>query len=318
MPTMELPGIFTMSITPFGTDGKLDEAALRAHLRRVTSAGNGVLLGSPGSGEGQVMDTDELRRLYEIGVDELKGKVPVFAAGRESRGAKYLLEVAREAEAAGVDAVQVYPIDIGHGHRPTGAIGAAPGPELEQYYRDVLEGIGTRVHLSSHQGVGYVIPIELLDRLVRDYPHIISIMVSNDRIEYVTRVIDALGDRIKVFVSIHNLIKAMVLGAHGCLDTVSNIAPQVASSIVREFRAGNIDAATAAWARLMRLGMVMGSDRNGNFVYATPRTIKAALKVLGLPCGEMRHPFLPIPEEAHLVMADFFDADGIKQVEGIA
>ncbi len=77
----QLPGQFVMSVTPFDSKGEIDEVLLRAQLRRLRDAGLGVYLGSPGTGEGHTLDLPELRRLYEIGVSELKGAVPVFASG---------------------------------------------------------------------------------------------------------------------------------------------------------------------------------------------------------------------------------------------
>ena len=47
----------------------------------MAAAGIGVYLGGGGSGEGYVLSADEARRLLQIGVEELKGKVPVRAMG---------------------------------------------------------------------------------------------------------------------------------------------------------------------------------------------------------------------------------------------
>ena len=63
----------------------MDEVALRGHLRRMAAAGIGVYLGGGGSGEGYVLSPDETRRLLQIGVEELQGKVPVRAMGVEPR-----------------------------------------------------------------------------------------------------------------------------------------------------------------------------------------------------------------------------------------
>ena len=100
------PATFTMSITPFGADGSIDEQALRDHLRFQRDAGVGVCLCSQGSGEGDLLSFDERLRIYEIGVEELKGKVPVYAAGIGlAHSTKTITELARQAARIGVDAV---------------------------------------------------------------------------------------------------------------------------------------------------------------------------------------------------------------------
>jgi 4-hydroxy-tetrahydrodipicolinate synthase len=95
---------FVISITPFDDAGRLDEPGLRAHLRRLADAGIGVYLGGSGSGEGYTLTRAELRRVLEVGVDELSGRVPVRAMGVEPRTAGDMLDVAAVAPHAGGDA----------------------------------------------------------------------------------------------------------------------------------------------------------------------------------------------------------------------
>ena len=102
-------GIICMSITPFAMDGGLDEEAMRAHLGRMAAAEVGVVLGSLGTGEGHLLREAEIDRLYEIGVEELKGKVPVYGGAITFSGTDRMIEQARRGAASGLDAVQVYP-----------------------------------------------------------------------------------------------------------------------------------------------------------------------------------------------------------------
>ena len=79
------PSTFVISITPFDAAGNLDEGAFRSHLQRLAASGIGVYVGGSGSGEGYTLTGQESRRLLEIAVEELKGKVPVRAMGVEPR-----------------------------------------------------------------------------------------------------------------------------------------------------------------------------------------------------------------------------------------
>src|ERR1700748_1518307 len=102
-----------MSQTPFHEDGSVDDDAMRAHLQRLVDAGNGIYLGSPGGGEGQMLSVAEHRQIYDIGVAVARGKVPWSATPRESRSAAEVYEIAKEAAAAGVDAIQLYGLSPG-------------------------------------------------------------------------------------------------------------------------------------------------------------------------------------------------------------
>src|SRR5262249_54128173 len=111
---------FVVSLTPFPRAGALDEAGLRAHLERLGAAGIGVYLAGSGSGEGYTLSRDERGRVFAIGVEELGGKVPVRAMGVEPRTAAEVVSLAEDAESAGLDATQVYSLDLRPGYVPTG------------------------------------------------------------------------------------------------------------------------------------------------------------------------------------------------------
>ena len=76
---MAQPDFYTMCATVFASDGSFDENAMRRYLRRQIDARLGVYLGSGGNGETHATSPDELSRLYAVGVEECRGKVPVHA-----------------------------------------------------------------------------------------------------------------------------------------------------------------------------------------------------------------------------------------------
>jgi 4-hydroxy-tetrahydrodipicolinate synthase len=66
---------YAISITPFDAQQALDETALRGHLRRLADAGIGVYVCGGGSGEAFTLSMAEQRRVLEIAIEELRGKV---------------------------------------------------------------------------------------------------------------------------------------------------------------------------------------------------------------------------------------------------
>jgi 4-hydroxy-tetrahydrodipicolinate synthase len=280
---MRAPSTFVISITPFAADGALDESGLRGHLARMRAAGVGVYLGGSGSGEGYTLSTDELVRVLEIGVDELHGHVPVRAMGVEPRTAAQMIELGRVVEQAGVDAMQVYSLDPGHGNQPTSA-------ELEHYLRTVLDAVRVPVVLSSHQSVGYLVPPELLGTLVGEYDHVIGVNATSPDVTYLERVLDAVDGRADVHVGGPMLaLTCLGLGGQGYLSSDANLVPRLCASVITAFAADDLDAALHAYALLMRVFRV---TRELGGIVAT----KAALDLLGLPGGTVRPPRLPADE----------------------
>jgi 4-hydroxy-tetrahydrodipicolinate synthase len=294
---------FVISLTPFKEDESLDEAALRAHLARLREAGIGVYLAGSGSGEGYSLSEDETRRILQIGVEELKGRVPVRAMGVEPRTAKQMVRIAAVAQESGVDALQVYSLDAGHGTMPTNA-------EMEAYYRDVLESITIPAVISTHQSVGYWIPIPLIASLVDQY-NVIGVNVTTPDHGYLLRVIDAVGDRVEIHCGgpMHAL-STMALGGTGYLSSEGNIAPKLCVSLITHWEGGNLEAAASAYSTIMHLlGLAM------RFTHITGA--KTALDILGLPGGIPRRPRLLLGGAEREEVATTLETLGIARIEGL-
>lgn len=302
------PIMFCMVATPFTDEGKLDEKALRAHLHRMIEAKNGVYLGSGGAGEGHALIPEELKRVYEIGVEECKGKVPTYANPRESRTANDMLSVVKLAVATNVDVVQLYPMDGGHGMRPTPA-------EQERYYRDLLEEIKHPVAISVNVAVGYTTPIDVLQKLCGDYRQIVAVNIMGPPMGYFVQLKDAIRADIALYTGAANILESLPLGSNGCLEAESNICPRLCQSIVDYYVAGDMTAAGEAMANFHRFANIVN-----RWAPATARWVKMAMKVLNLPGGNgvLRRPYLLPSEADQKEMARQFDKMGLKKLEGLA
>ena len=299
------PQVLCMSVTPFTNDDQVDEEGLRAHLRRVVASGCGVYMGSGGSGEGHALTLEELKRVYEIGVEECKGKVPTYANPREARSAKQMLELANVAAAAGVEMVQLYPVDGGHGMRPNFA-------EQEQYYRDLLDHIDYPVAISVHpMGVGYVTPSALIKKLCDEYPQVkaINVMAGQPMSNFV-EFRESVRPGIKLYTSMSNVIESMAQGSSGCLATEPNLVPKLSKSIVDSFARGDIEKTGEAMSVLIKLSKILNKWSPG-----AARPIKLAQKVLGLGNGNLRRPYLLPGEEDQKQLAADLDALGLMALE---
>jgi len=279
--------VFCMAATPFTASGDVDEAALREHLRRMVAANVGVYLGSGGAGEGHALRPDELRRVYEIGVEECRGRVTVHANPPEPRTAVAMLALVRHAQAANVDVVQLYPMDAGHAMRPTTA-------EQEAYYRDLLDAIDHPVALSVHVFAGYMAPVALLRKLCEAYAQIVAINVIGAPVSFFVELRDAVDPRVTLNVRLVNAIEGYALGARGFLAAEPNIVPLLCRSIVDRISADDVSGAGDALARLVRLSTIVN-----RWAPSTARWVKMAMKVLDLPGGRggLRKPYLMPPAE---------------------
>ena len=277
---------FVISITPFTEDGAVDEVALRGHLQRMAAAGIGVYLGGGGSGEGYVLSPDETRRLLQIGVEELRGKVPVRAMGVEPRTSVDMIEYLEMVSGIGVDAAQIYSLDQGHGHRPT-------QDEISPVLR--RRPAGDRrlpAVLSTHQSVGYQVPVPMLVEFADRFDHLIGINVSHQDLGYLS------ADHRCAGRPAGDPCRRTSPGA----DRASRSAPPATSAqkgnLAPTLCVGVIDAyqendAHGAWCDLYGTLLRLSAR-----FYAAGgiRATKAALNALGLPGGYPRLPQLPVPD----------------------
>lgn len=280
---------YVISITTFDSDGALDEPALRSHFQRFARAGIGVYVAGSSPGEGYSLTLAETERVFQIAHDELKGRVPVRAMGIEPRSQAELIELCRLAEAAELDAVQVYPLDVGHGNRPSDA-------ELERYFRDVIEATGLAAVLSTHFTRGFLVPIDMIERLIDDYPQLTGINCSTNDMVYLCELIERVDQRAEIHVGgpLHAMT-ALAQGAQGYLCADANVAPVLCQSVIDLYVAGDFPAAFAAYTQVMRL-------YSGNpWPWASVRWVKAAMELLGYDGYHLRPPHDRL--EAHQLAA---------------
>jgi 4-hydroxy-tetrahydrodipicolinate synthase len=282
-----------MAVTPFHPDGGIDEVALRETVAHLAAAGVGVYLGSYGTGEGHLLRDGEIEHLYEVGVAAAGGRVPVFAAAIGFTDTDRVVEQALAAQRAGVDAVQIHP------PRP-GPIAIRPRPnELARFYDDVLREVRGPVHLTNQVVMsGYALPTDLLEHLVASHEQVVALNTSDQSSGATAAVVQRLAPLVPVYVGvISQLPMVLALGGAGALCFEADVAPRLCLDVVRCYRAGDLRGFEAGFGALMRLNEVLSR-------YQNPRSVKAAMRHLGLPAGALRRPYLELdPEEVAAIAA---------------
>lgn len=299
------PTMFCMTVTAMDREGRIDEEGCRAHLRRMIDAGVGVYLGSGGSGQGHALTPEELGRVYQVGVSECKGMIPVYCNPPESRTAQEMLGKCRLAIEAGVDAVQLYQLDSGHGRLPT--VG-----EQERYFRDLLDQVDHPVLLSIHQASGYLAPVALTVKLCNEYPQIKGVNFHGPGLPYIIRVQDAVRPEIKLYGGSVNLLSMLPIGGWGCQAAEPNLVPNLARSIIDHFLAGRIREMGDAYRNLVRIWAALEPAQA-----ESQDATKAVLRGMGLPGGYPRPPRALVSEDTLAKVRQSLEALHIWELEGV-
>lgn len=298
------PSTFVISLTPFTEDGRLDEDGLRGHLGRLRASGIGVYVAGSGSGEGYTLATEEVRRVMEIAKEELSGHVPVRVMGVEPRTAGEAIALGQLTTEVGLDAMQLYSLDLGHGYSPR-------PEELSTYLHTVLDAVDCPVVVSTHQSVGYLYPAGLLAEVAKDRDHVVGLNVTTGDVGYLSRVIDLVDGAVDIHVGgpMHALT-ALALGAQGYLSSEGNLAPKLCVSLVDANRRGDSAEVAACYRRLIRL--FRATQAAGGIVGT-----KAALRSLGVPGGWPRPPRVTSDDEVVEALVRQLGVDGVDLAEGL-
>jgi dihydrodipicolinate synthase/N-acetylneuraminate lyase len=288
-----------VSITPFDEKGQLDENAYRLHLRRLADAGVSVFVGGGASGEGFSMTPDERDRVTEIAVEELKGKVPVRAMGFEPRHAGELVEFVRRTEKYKPDAIQIFSLDLGHAMKPNEA-------EMEKYYSTIIEATSCPIVLSSHMfSSGYLLPLDMIERLLDRFPSIVALNTGTPNTQYVAQMIRRFADRVEVHCAgPTNGLLVLMLGGNGFMGTEGNFAPVLVASVINAFKEGDLAEVRASFDKLLAFGAI--NERCGGGSAA--RAMKPLLNAYGLPGGTLRLPRIALGQEELQKMIKEVDA----------
>jgi 4-hydroxy-tetrahydrodipicolinate synthase len=102
---MRLGGILTAMVTPFDSNGELDEAGAARLIHHLLENGSDGLVLAGSTGEGATLTDEEKVRLWEIGVAE-SGDAPIVA-GTGTYDTRHSVELTERAHEVGVDAMLV-------------------------------------------------------------------------------------------------------------------------------------------------------------------------------------------------------------------
>ena len=275
-------GCGTALVTPFRQDLSLDEATLRALVRRQIEAGINFLVPCGTTGESPTLTRAEHLRVVEITLEEAKGKVPVLA-GAGGYNTQEVIELAHEIEALGADGIlSVTP----YYNKPT-------QEGLYQHYRAIAASTRLPIVVYSVQGrTGVNVEPGTLARLAR-IDNIVAVKEASGNIGQMATVLQEVpADFVVLSGDDAITIPLAALGGRGVISVASNEIPAEMTAIAQACLRNDFPTARMMQAKFLPL-------MNVNFVESNPIPVKAAMALMGLLEPVWRLPMVP-PSQANL------------------
>jgi len=274
-------GVIPPLVTPFDSAGKVDDDALRGVVRYVLEGCvHGVFVGGS-TGEAYAMSQDQRLRALEIVLDEVNGRVPVFAGTSRITTAD-TVALTQAAESAGADAASIV----------TPYFITPSQEELYEHYQTVAKATKLPVILYNNPArTGVVIQPDTVSRLA-EIENIVGMKDSSGNMGGVVETIRLCGPRFRVFCGFDMIIfSILAAGGAGAVPASGNIVPGLIAQMYEHYRAGRLDESRALQERLVPLRKAFSL---GTF----PAVLKEALNLAGIPVGKPRLPVKPLGEAA--------------------
>jgi len=274
-------GTGTALVTPFRTDGSLDEAALRSLVKRQIDAGINFLVPCGTTGESPTLTHAEHLRVVELTLEIAKGKVPVLA-GAGGYNTAEVIALANELQKLGADGIlSVTP----YYNKPT-------QEGLFQHFKAIASAVNLPIILYSVQGrTGVNIEPATVLRLSQ-IENIVGIKEASGNISQMGAIINLVPRDFLVLSGDDSLTLPLIsLGGRGLISVASNEIPAEMTRLVQSAVSGD-------FAEARRLHFKYLSLMDINFVESNPIPVKAALAEMGLLQPVWRLPLVPPKPES--------------------
>ena len=278
----QLKGIVVPIITPMNEDETINEQELRSQVNRMIENGIHGIFPFGTNGEGYILDEKEKEQVLSIVIDEVKGRVPVYA-GTGCISTRDTIRQSLMGKSLGADVLSII----------TPSFAAASQNELYEHYKTVAAAVDMPIVLYNIPArTGNALVPATVARLSK-IDNIVGAKDSSGNFDNMLQYIEQTRDRKDFSILSGNdslILWNLLAGGTGGIAGCANVYPKNMAAIYDRFAAGDLDGAKKAQDAIR-------SFRNC-FKFGNPNTIvKTAVALLGYPVGKCRAPFNQVSAE---------------------
>jgi 4-hydroxy-tetrahydrodipicolinate synthase len=272
-------------VTPFDSDGRVDEDAAVALMRHLLEHGSDGLVICGSTGEAPTLTDEEHLRMVELAVDELRGRATVVA-GAGSNDTRHAVHLTERATELGADAIlSVTP----YYNRPNRR-------GIRAHFEEVARATDRPVllyNVPSRTGIN--MPADLLAELA-EIDHVEGVKQANDDELQLIDGLDVYAGNDVTFA------RTLDMGGAGGILVASHVVGDEMRRMVDdpENRA-EIDASLRDVYETL-------------FITSNPICVKAALNLLGLRAGGLRLPLVEADEAEKQAVRAMLERHGLLEV----
>ncbi|MGQ9571631.1 MAG: 4-hydroxy-tetrahydrodipicolinate synthase [Dehalococcoidia bacterium] len=277
----ELGRLLTAMVTPFDDKGAVDYAqAKRLAAALLDSGSDGLVIGGT-TGETPTLSHDEKLRLFGE-VKQAVGDRGVVVAGTGNYNTAESIELSREAEKVGVDALL---LTVPYYNRPT-------QEGLFRHFEAIAKSTSLPCILYNIPGrTGTNMTADTTIRLSR-VPNIVGVKEASGNFGQIATIIEGASDGFRVWSGNDgDTLLILALGGYGVICVISHLTGLQMRQLIESFLAGRTEEAAKIHRRLLPLNDALMT------LSTNPIPVKYALNQIGFRVGPPRLPLVE-PDDA--------------------
>jgi 4-hydroxy-tetrahydrodipicolinate synthase len=273
-------GSIVALLTPFDENNKIDEEGIKKLVEFHIQNGTDGIVPCGTTGESPTLTHEEHKKVIELTIKAVAGRVPVIA-GTGSNSTAEALDLTASAKEMGADGVLLV---IPYYNKPT-------QKGLYMHFKTIAETVDIPAviyNIPSRAGVN-LLPSTLAE--LAELKNIVAVKEASGNLEQMAEIKYLCGDRITLLSGDDKIIlPVMSIGGKGVISVVANIIPDKVSSLVKECLKGNYSVALEMFRKVVYpLSCAMFYETN-------PIPVKTAARLMGLPAGKLRLPLVDMEE----------------------
>lgn len=274
-----LRGCGTAIVTPFTASGALDEAALRAFVDWQVASGVHMIVPCGSTGEAVTLTPAEHRRVVEITVEQVSGRIPVIA-GAGSNDTQKAIATSREMR------------DIGATHllHVTPMYNKPPQRALVAHFRAIADACDLPIVLYNVPGRTAVNMEAATTLTLASDPRFVAVKEASGNLAQMATILRERPAGFSVLSGDDGFtLPLMAQGGDGIISVVSNVAPDTMVALCEAMWRGDLAAARTLDAMLAPVTDIC-------FIESNPIPAKAMLAMMGRMQDVLRLPLVPLAD----------------------
>ena len=274
-------------VTPFTLQNEVDYPALKRLVNHCIDGGVEFLVALGTTAETATLTADEKQRVVAAVCDAAAGRVPVVqgVGGNDSAKVAAELKAGLRQGISGVLSVSPYY------NKPT-------QEGIYRHFIYISAATDLPIILYNVPGrTGSNMAAETTLRIANEVPHAVAIKEASGNLEQAMTIVLGAPEGFDVLSGDDNLTLPLVAcGAHGVISVSGQAFPKTFSQMVRDARAGTMDAAQVGHYAMLNFTQQLFAEGN-------PGGIKSALAHLGIIHPALRLPLWPVSPQLEAALA---------------